>query len=192
MNTSSRKFVGLQRAHLSEPEAHRPQRPARSRRPDSGRWRRHGSGRTGPGSKRAGRVPYLWTATTLKTPRHQASGCEKKTSSTSIHIENTTWRFARLAGAKNSLATSPTSASAPLAQLDENGVVRSASRGPGDTLVGKVAPKEQERADPEEKLLHAIFGRAGEDVKNDSLEMPAAKKRGSSVLRASAFACTYG
>jgi DNA-directed RNA polymerase subunit beta len=30
----------------------------------------------------------------------------------------------------------------------------------------------QERADPEEKLLHAIFGRAGEDVKNDSLEVP--------------------
>ncbi len=26
---------------------------------------------------------------------------------------------------------------------------------------------------PEEKLLHAIFGRAGEDVKNDSLEVPA-------------------
>src|SRR5262249_12115805 len=25
---------------------------------------------------------------------------------------------------------------------------------------------------PEEKLLHAIFGRAGEDVKNDSLEVP--------------------
>ena len=24
---------------------------------------------------------------------------------------------------------------------------------------------------PEEKLLHAIFGRAGEDVKNDSLEV---------------------
>ena len=25
---------------------------------------------------------------------------------------------------------------------------------------------------PEEKLLHAIFGRAGEDVKNDSFEVP--------------------
>ena len=25
---------------------------------------------------------------------------------------------------------------------------------------------------PEEKLLHAIFGRAGEDVKNESLEVP--------------------
>jgi DNA-directed RNA polymerase subunit beta len=34
-------------------------------------------------------------------------------------------------------------------------------------------PQEQDRADPEEKLLHAIFGRAGEDVKNDSLEVPA-------------------
>ena len=58
--------------------------------------------------------------------------------------------------------------------LDENGIVRIGTYvKPGDILVGKVAPQEQERADPEEeKLLHAIFGRAGEDVKNDSLEVP--------------------
>ena len=29
---------------------------------------------------------------------------------------------------------------------------------------------------PEEKLLHAIFGRAGEDVKNDSLEVPVGRR----------------
>ncbi len=48
--------------------------------------------------------------------------------------------------------------------------------GPGDILVGKVAPKSKSELTPEEKLLHAIFGRAGEDVKNDSLEMPAGEE----------------
>ena len=43
---------------------------------------------------------------------------------------------------------------------------------PGDVLVGKVSPKSKTELTPEEKLLHAIFGRAGEDVKNDSLEVP--------------------
>src|SRR5207249_2532926 len=32
--------------------------------------------------------------------------------------------------------------------------------------------KSRSELTPEEKLLHAIFGRAGEDVKNDSLEVP--------------------
>src|SRR5207237_954751 len=32
--------------------------------------------------------------------------------------------------------------------------------------------KSKSELTPEEKLLHAIFGRAGEDVKNDSLEVP--------------------
>src|SRR5207302_11008028 len=43
---------------------------------------------------------------------------------------------------------------------------------PGDILVGKDSPKSKSELTPEEKLLHAIFGRAGEDVKNDSLEVP--------------------
>ncbi len=60
-----------------------------------------------------------------------------------------------------------------LRNLDENGVVREGTRvGPGDILVGKVSPKSKTELTPEEKLLHAIFGRAGEDVKNDSLEVP--------------------
>jgi DNA-directed RNA polymerase subunit beta len=42
--------------------------------------------------------------------------------------------------------------------------------------VGKVAPKSKSELSPEEKLLHAIFGRAGEDVKNDSLTMPAGEE----------------
>ncbi|MHC4924154.1 MAG: DNA-directed RNA polymerase subunit beta, partial [Planctomycetota bacterium] len=60
-----------------------------------------------------------------------------------------------------------------LRNLDETGVVRVGTRvRPGDILVGKVAPKSKTELSPEEKLLHAIFGRAGEDVKNDSLEVP--------------------
>jgi len=61
-----------------------------------------------------------------------------------------------------------------LRNLDDNGVIRIGARvGPGDILVGKVSPKSKTELTPEEKLLHAIFGRAGEDVKNDSLEVPA-------------------
>ncbi|HUU58638.1 MAG TPA: DNA-directed RNA polymerase subunit beta [Phycisphaerae bacterium] len=64
-----------------------------------------------------------------------------------------------------------------LRNLDENGIVQVGTRvGPGDILVGKVAPKSKSELTPEEKLLHAIFGRAGEDVKNDSLELPAGEE----------------
>jgi DNA-directed RNA polymerase subunit beta len=60
-----------------------------------------------------------------------------------------------------------------LGRLDETGVVMvGTSVGPSDILVGKVSPKSKSELTPEEKLLHAIFGRAGEDVKNDSLEVP--------------------
>lgn len=60
-----------------------------------------------------------------------------------------------------------------LRNLDEYGIVREGTRvAPGDILVGKVSPKSKTELTPEEKLLHAIFGRAGEDVKNDSLEVP--------------------
>jgi DNA-directed RNA polymerase subunit beta len=60
-----------------------------------------------------------------------------------------------------------------LRNLAEDGVIRVGTRvGPGDILVGKVVPKSKSELSPEEKLLHAIFGRMGEDVKNDSLEVP--------------------
>src|SRR5438477_6645950 len=61
--------------------------------------------------------------------------------------------------------------------VDDQGSIRiGAFVGPGDILVGKVSPKSKTELTPEEKLLHAIFGRAGEDVKNDSLEMPAGEE----------------
>ena len=60
-----------------------------------------------------------------------------------------------------------------LRHLDEYGVVQVGTRvNPGDILVGKVTPKAKAELTPEEKLLHAIFGKAGEDVKNESLEVP--------------------
>ena len=66
----------------------------------------------------------------------------------------------------------PNVSEAALANLDEDGLVCVGSRvKPGDILVGKIAPKSKSELSSEEKLLHAIFGRAGEDVKNDSLEV---------------------
>lgn len=57
-----------------------------------------------------------------------------------------------------------------LDKLDEEGIVKTGTRVcQGDILVGKVVPKSKSELSPEEKLLHAIFGRAGEDVKNESL-----------------------
>ena len=59
-----------------------------------------------------------------------------------------------------------------LRHLDENGIVQIGTRvSTGSILVGKVTPKAKSELTPEEKLLHAIFGRAGEDVKNESLEV---------------------
>ncbi|GIW74545.1 MAG: hypothetical protein KatS3mg103_1067 [Phycisphaerales bacterium] len=64
-----------------------------------------------------------------------------------------------------------------LRQPGRRRVIRVGARvGPGDILVGKVSPKSKTELTPEEKLLHAIFGRAGEDVKNESLEVPAGSR----------------
>ncbi|ODS33773.1 MAG: DNA-directed RNA polymerase beta subunit [Candidatus Scalindua rubra] len=59
-----------------------------------------------------------------------------------------------------------------LGNLDENGIIRVGTKvKPSDILVGKIAPKSRSELSPEEKLLYAIFGRAGEDVRNVSLEV---------------------
>jgi DNA-directed RNA polymerase subunit beta len=94
---------------------------------------------------------------------------------TSIHIENfdVEIRETKL-GREEFTNDIPNVSEKMLRNLDENGVIRIGARvGPGDILVGKVSPKSKSELSPEEKLLHAIFGRAGEDVKNDSLEVPA-------------------
>ncbi len=94
---------------------------------------------------------------------------------TSIHIENfdVEVRETKL-GREEFTRDIPNVSEKVLRDLDEHGVIRLGARvGPGDILVGKVSPKSKSELTPEEKLLHAIFGRAGEDVKNDSLEVPA-------------------
>lgn len=93
---------------------------------------------------------------------------------TSIHIEEfeTEIRETKL-GREEFTRDIPNVSEKALRHLDEEGLVEVGTYvEPGDILVGKVSPKSKTELTPEEKLLHAIFGRAGEDVKNDSLEVP--------------------
>ncbi len=93
---------------------------------------------------------------------------------TSIHIEefDVEIRETKL-GREEFTRDIPNVSEKALRNLDENGIVRIGTYvRPGDILVGKVSPKSKTELTPEEKLLHAIFGRAGEDVKNDSLDVP--------------------
>ncbi|MAV55344.1 MAG: DNA-directed RNA polymerase subunit beta [Phycisphaerae bacterium] len=98
----------------------------------------------------------------------------KEDTFTSIHIEDfdVEIRETKL-GREEFTRDIPNVSEKALSNLDETGIVRVGARvGPGDILVGKVSPKSKSELTPEEKLLHAIFGRAGEDVKNDSLTVP--------------------
>jgi DNA-directed RNA polymerase subunit beta len=92
---------------------------------------------------------------------------------TSIHIEefDVEIRETKL-GREEFTRDIPNVSEKALRNLDESGIVKVGTYvRPGDILVGKVSPKSKTELTPEEKLLHAIFGRAGEDVKNDSLEV---------------------
>jgi DNA-directed RNA polymerase subunit beta len=93
---------------------------------------------------------------------------------TSIHIEEFTAEIRETKLGKEEFTRDiPNVNQRVLNNLDENGIVRVGTYvRPGDILVGKTAPKSRSELTPEEKLLHAIFGRAGEDVKNESLEVP--------------------
>ncbi len=94
---------------------------------------------------------------------------------TSIHIEEfeVEVRETKL-GREEFTRDIPNVSEKALKNLDERGIVQIGTFVvPGDILVGKVSPKSKTELTPEEKLLQAIFGRAGEDVKNDSLEVPA-------------------
>jgi DNA-directed RNA polymerase subunit beta len=93
---------------------------------------------------------------------------------TSIHIEefDVEIRETKL-GREEFTRDIPNVSEKMLRNLDEYGIVRIGTYvAPGDILVGKVSPKSKTELTPEEKLLHAIFGRVGEDVRNDSLEVP--------------------
>lgn len=93
---------------------------------------------------------------------------------TSIHIEEFEAEIRETKLGKEEFTRDiPNVSPKALSNLDDNGIVRIGTFvKQGDILVGKVSPKSRSELTPEEKLLHAIFGRAGEDVKNDSLEVP--------------------
>ena len=93
---------------------------------------------------------------------------------TSVHIEefSTEIRETKV-GSEEITRDIPGVSEAALAHLDEDGLIQPGTRvKPGDILVGNIAPKAKSEFSSEEKLLRAIFGRAGEDVKNDSLTFP--------------------
>jgi DNA-directed RNA polymerase subunit beta len=98
----------------------------------------------------------------------------KEDTYTSIHIEEFEIEIRETKLGKEEFTRDiPNVSPRALGNLDEYGIVRIGTFVvPGDILVGKVSPKSRSELTPEEKLLHAIFGRAGEDVKNDSLEVP--------------------
>jgi len=98
----------------------------------------------------------------------------EKDTYTSIHIEEfeIEIRESKL-GKEEFTRDIPNVSPKALNNLDDSGIVRVGTHvAHGDILVGKVVPKSKSELTPEEKLLHAIFGRAGEDVKNESLEVP--------------------
>jgi DNA-directed RNA polymerase subunit beta len=92
---------------------------------------------------------------------------------TSIHIEEFKVEIRETKLGKEEFTREiPGRSEEALRNLDERGFVRPGTLvKPADVLVGKVTPKNKTEQSPEEKLLHAIFGRAGEDVRDDSLVM---------------------
>ncbi|MHC4250277.1 MAG: DNA-directed RNA polymerase subunit beta, partial [Planctomycetota bacterium] len=92
---------------------------------------------------------------------------------TSIHLEEFAVEIRETKLGREEITRDiPNVAESALRNLDEDGIVQIGTRvRPGDILVGKIAPKSKTELSSEEKLLHAIFGRAGEDVKNDSMEV---------------------
>jgi DNA-directed RNA polymerase subunit beta len=93
---------------------------------------------------------------------------------TSIHIEEfeAVARDTKL-GQEEITRDIPNVGDDALRYLDEAGIVSiGAEVKPGDILVGKVTPKGETPATPEEKLLRAIFGEKASDVRDTSLRVP--------------------
>lgn len=99
---------------------------------------------------------------------------------TSVHIEvyETTARETRI-GPEEITAEIPNVSKENLRNLDENGIVRIGAYvgrqkyfSSQDILVGKVTPKGESDASPEEKIIRSVFGEKGKDVKDSSLRVP--------------------
>jgi DNA-directed RNA polymerase subunit beta len=169
-----RKYRGTQRADLPEPEADRELGATRSKGAGDCRRGGHLIRASWRGPQRAGRLHVVRRLQLRGRDHHQRRAGQIGRRYTSIHIEefDVEIRETKL-GREEFTRDIPNVSEKALRNLDENGIVRVGTYvRPGDILVGKVSPKNKTELTPEEKLLHAIFGRAGEDVKNDSLEVP--------------------
>lgn len=93
---------------------------------------------------------------------------------TSIHIEKYEASVVDTKlGSEETTRDIPNVAEEDLANLDEDGIVVVGSEvGPGDILVGKIAPKGETELTAEERLLRAIFGEKAREVRDTSLRMP--------------------
>ena len=93
---------------------------------------------------------------------------------TSIHIEEHTLRARETrTGPERLTRDLPNQSERATANLDESGIIRIGTEvAPGDILVGKVTPKQDQQPTPDERLLRAIFGEKGEEVKDTSLRLP--------------------
>ncbi|MGI6400572.1 MAG: DNA-directed RNA polymerase subunit beta [Thermoguttaceae bacterium] len=94
---------------------------------------------------------------------------------TSIHIEEYDTEIRDTKTGRESFTRDvPNASEKALSKLDENGIIRVGTYvSRNDILVGKVVPKQKVELSPEEKLLQAIFGKSSEEVKNESLVVPA-------------------
>ena len=94
---------------------------------------------------------------------------------TSIHIKEYDTEIRDTKTGRESFTRDvPNASEKALSKLDENGIIRVGTYvSRNDILVGKVVPKQKVELSPEEKLLQAIFGKSSEEVKNESLVVPA-------------------
>ena len=106
---------------------------------------------------------------------------------TSVHIQEFQVDARDLAiGSEEITRDIPNVGEDSLSNLDSNGIIHvGAEVKPGDILVGKVTPKGESRATPEERLLKVIFGKKAEEVQDASLRVsPGA---GGKVLKVQVF-----
>ncbi len=98
----------------------------------------------------------------------------KEDSLSSIHIEKYEAAVVETKlGPEETTRDIPNVSEEDLANLDEEGIVVVGSDvGPGDILVGKIAPKGETELSAEERLLRAIFGEQAREVRDTSLRIP--------------------
>ena len=169
-----RKFVGLNERTCQNQKPIVEDRPEGRKGRGHRRRRRDVQGRAGPGPQRAGRLHGVGRLQLRRRDHHQRRAGARTTPTPRSTSKSSTSKFARRSwAARSSPATFPTSAKRPCATSTRAASCGSApSSGRATSWSARSRPSRKTELTPEEKLLHAIFGRAGEDVKNDSLEVP--------------------